>query len=737
MAAFIVISADNRLHYLVDGIEKCRPLNPNVFVEISTGKITKSETGYIYEYTIHGKEKTDGGAKSFSDLLSNQLAAFRLAFAIPRDELVNIFFLENPLTENELEESESWLEDFDKVYNKGLDTNFCLFRVVFTYNHEKPSDVSTQIDTNALKRLLDNHKNAVSFNQGVKPTFERYLFYLDNQKNDAAALCLRKDEHDLKMPRILIDFMMLVSNSSDKYNIIAAINPALVTTRCFSVGYAESMYYYPDVERYYIHADNRDIHYKFLNSDDEKSEEKDTKAMDVEKYPFGLRSRQNRLSEIYDDVPFTDNIANHSISADYEIDRCITSLHDLLIKEREKEKEDFRKSKEVISREENIKNYETQIASAKQRGEDEDYVKQLCTSKEKAAKELEQLIECFPECPIYIDREEVYNELLCVSDNEKDTLLISLSDRYNRLVNFAKTKKFCDFVREDEETSKRSEGNKTTGAIETGSPANNWGCLPSWLLFWKKKNQKQKDVKIIQTQAPNPNSVTKKTNSTAFDYIIRIKEQLDLKRTFVNFKNTVSAIEIIYKDEKKYCEDFKLTTHTNHYFPLINRNELTKKHAESSETRIQESINSWRLNANPRKPDLLHIIKEEAVKHTKYYYSFIDWDYPFSFIQEVSEGKNLPTICNELQKRAAPIVNYNLTSEIKENKVIRCLFSDRPHFKDEMDRIHPKLNNGNELSATMSTHIASKICMFQFLPMDEDVLHNLVDLRVQGEDDMT
>lgn len=28
-----------------------------------------------------------------------------------------------------------------------------------------------------------------------------------------------------------------------------------------------------------------------------------------------------------------------------------------------------------------------------------------------------------------------------------------------------------------------------------------------------------------------------------------------------------------------------------------------------------------------------------------------------------------------------------------------------------------------------STHIASKICMFQFLPMDEDVLENLVDLQ--------
>ena len=105
MAAFIVISADNRLHYLVDGIEKCRPLNPDVTAEISTGKISKTENGYVYNYTIHGEGSSDDKAKPFSELLSNQLAAFRLAFAIPHDELVNIFFLENPLTEEELEES--------------------------------------------------------------------------------------------------------------------------------------------------------------------------------------------------------------------------------------------------------------------------------------------------------------------------------------------------------------------------------------------------------------------------------------------------------------------------------------------------------------------------------------------------------------------------------------------------------------------------------------------------------
>ena len=220
MTAFIVISADNRLHYLVDGIEKCRPLNKNVSAEISTGKITKSDSGYVYEYKIHGDGCTGEGARSFSDLISNQLAAVRLAYSIPQDELVNIFFLENPLTEEDLEQSESWIEDFHAVYRagQGHDTNFCLFRIVFTYDLDKPSDVSTQIDVTALRRLLENHQKSISVNVGEVENsfFERYLFYIDNQKSDAAALCLRKSEHDLKMPRILIDFMLLAYSCSDE-----------------------------------------------------------------------------------------------------------------------------------------------------------------------------------------------------------------------------------------------------------------------------------------------------------------------------------------------------------------------------------------------------------------------------------------------------------------------------------------------------------------------------------------
>lgn len=161
MAAFIVISAENRLHYIVDGIEKSRPLNPGISAEISTGKILKADDGgYIYEYTIHGESTKSEKEKSLSSILSNQLAAFRLAYTIPENQLVNIFFLENPLTEKDLDESESWIDEFNKVYKAGTgnDTDFCVFRVVFTYDHNCPCDISSKVDRKVLKRLIDSHK---------------------------------------------------------------------------------------------------------------------------------------------------------------------------------------------------------------------------------------------------------------------------------------------------------------------------------------------------------------------------------------------------------------------------------------------------------------------------------------------------------------------------------------------------------------------------------------------------
>ncbi len=127
MAAFIVISSNNRLHYIVDGIEKCRPLNPSISVGISTGKIIKTDDrNFTYKYTA--QEDTGNEKSKFKDLVSNQLAALRVQHNVQKNDVVNIGFLENPMTQEEYNEDEEWINEFNEIYSrsKGNDIEFCL-----------------------------------------------------------------------------------------------------------------------------------------------------------------------------------------------------------------------------------------------------------------------------------------------------------------------------------------------------------------------------------------------------------------------------------------------------------------------------------------------------------------------------------------------------------------------------------------------------------------------------------
>lgn len=728
MAAFIVISADNRLHYLVDGIEKCRPLNPSVVTDISTGKILKSDNGsYIYKYKIHGEGSNDKEVQSLSELLSNQLAAFRLAHNIPIDQLVNIFYLENPLTESDHDETKSWIEEFNKVYDsgKGSDTAFCLYRIIFSYCHETPTDVCSQIDCQVLQSIIEQHRNNISDCE----KFPSYIFYVDNQKNDSAAICLSKEDHDLKMPRFLLDFMMLISNPNNSYNVLGAINGTTDNTKCFSVGYGESMYYFPDVVEYYAHADKRDLYYKYLYDEDETGQDRSKKAMDVDKRPFGLKKRLIRLKEIYGDVPFNERIELFDDTADSIIDKNIVLLKEYIEKEREQEFKDFLSSEDIKSRNESISKLEQDISELIQ-AEDESIESferrrsELIEKKETEEKELQRIKSEFePQCPTYIDRETIYKELCVITDDEEtQKKSVAYSDHYNKLIDFVSTTKFLQFLQEQEDE-------KEDATIPTVPSKNelehNSGCIGK-IMFWRKNAP---SVSIPPMIPPD----IEQTKSNVSDLIIEISEQRKLKNLYISFKSQVERIESVFETERSFCNNFKLKSHTNHYFPLICLKRLKEQQTQDYQSRITEIIECWRKEDAPTRASLDTIIEQKSSEHTCKY-SFIDWEAPFSFIESLPI-EVLSHICNKLQNKAAPFVNYNLTQGLNVNLITKAIFSDRPNFLDEFSRMRPKIENGNNISAYVSAHIASKICFMEFLPMDNEVIDNLVDLQENNGSD--
>ena len=332
---------------------------------------------------------------------------------------------------------------------------------------------------------------------------------------------------------------------------------------------------------------------------------------------------------------------------------------------------------------------------------------------------LEGLISSFePECPKYIDRDSIYT-YLCVTDDDKEEKYANVSAEYKKLVHFSKSQKFLKFV-ETKITYKPVLPTGNSKEPEKREPGP--GCLSRLLPFLQKKKKPQCDDAKAPIGDPHPD--------TAIDCIIRIKEQLDLKSAYATFKSDVDTIERRYSTEKEECDNFKLTDHTNHYFHLMNIAKLKESQSSNITARLENVISDWKTEYDePSKSTLVSLLQKESAKYTSQNFSFIDWEHPFPFIENISNNDDMAHICNELQKKAAPFVNYNLDSDLKENTVNRFLFSDRPTFEDEYLKIRPKLQYGNEISASRSVHIASKLLMLQILPLDQNMLDHLVDLQ--------
>lgn len=693
MAEFIVISTNSRLHYLVDDMQKCRPLNPSVSCGISTGKISQTESGhYTYGYSIHGEKARDNQkAEDLSSLIANQLAEFRLRYSCSAERMVNIFLLENPLNEHEYEDLLEWQYELETLYNhgRGSDTSFCVFHVLFTYDLNAPSDVNSKISNSILQEILNKHRECTG---GNVASFSQYVFYIDNQKRDAAALCLDKRDHDLKMPRFLLDFMMLASNVDDSYGVLNSIKSPSTSSRCFAVGYAESMYYYPDVERYFCLADMRDLHSYLLSTEDETNSLTESQAMDVERYPLGLQQRLQRLQPKYEEVPFTEDIENYPSSVDKTIDDCLVELHDSINEKREEER----------------KLYEAEMS-----GETDE-------------EERERLIKAFePRCPEYVDRCMVYQESQ-YSDSEGEDINKQVG-RYHQLLDFVSSKDFAKYIK-SKEANKVSEADgdeqEVVEPIDQEQPqSQRKGCL-GFLFFWKKQpeNPAEPDETESNTSAASP------VQRTLTETVQELCKQLKLKRQYAAFKADVKRIESSLEKEDKDCEEFELTTHANHYYPLIDIEALKEHHRQTAHARHEGVLKKWQSSSPRNLSQLLTLTEKAAKDYAQKNLAFIKWDAPSPIVARV-DNDTLPAICNELQKKSAPFVNYNVESEEKEDKIVCALYSDRDDFHSEIEGVKKHVVNGNAIASYHSTHIASKICMMQFLPMDDDILENLVDLH--------
>lgn len=717
MSAFIVISVKDSLNWIVDGIKDCRPHNPEVVTYLSTGKIKKEgDDKYLYEYTAFSKHTGDGNSDNTlsrtvesdipRNLFTNQIAQF-LNVCENEGEQINIFLVDNPITDDDFEQS-SWLVDeIRAVYESHKATNFQLVRVLFSYEIDKPTDVNRQASKMILKQLT-------KINQDDSDDFLTRILYIDNQNRSGAAMCLNKQEHDIMIPRMLCDLMMLLSNKDDSYNVSAAISGQ---TRMFAVGYSECMYYHDDVFRYYELAGRRDLlKYMLETINDEES-------LDFNRYPVGLENRLMRLDSLYSEVPFKVDISTYPQSIDKAIDDIIVSFRDDIISIRQvalakatvKDAEETKsklighlKVNDLVPEDISDEELEERYLSIAEEAQVDIGSFTVTTAVEQAQKE-------YPE---YIDRHQIYEEYLVEDEEGEEFEGIDLEANilaYNRLIKFIQTGLFKKHVRAQCEIKDKEPDFIPVDSEEKAKKP----CFLKRLFFRKKVSE---STAITGVQEPEA-QITRDWHSLR-NTISSISEMYSKRRDYYRLKEKVNSMRGEVANLNDEIHNFRLTVHCSSVDNLIDLDKLKEFHQSGRDSRLTKIVEQWnRLDEESKTYDAFFEELKEKTKWEVSDFYYINWSDPFDFIKDI----DLPKVCEALKRRSQPFVNTYTLGANAENLTSYIFYTDNERWQEDLSQKRVHLKDDNKVLSTFSHHICSKICMFQFLQMSHELIEGLVD----------
>lgn len=673
MSAFLVISTSDKLNWIVDGIEKCRPLNPNVETFIGTGKLEHRAKGLYYVHNYTANDDTNNCEEEVSDLqclIANQFAHFRSASGV-RDNL-QIFILDNPIDEKSLEYSQKIYNQIDNVINQEYENDCSLTRILFSYDVSRPCDVCSQVNSHILQSNIADAADKV-YTQ---------ICYIDNQNRVGAAMALSPDKHNLMLPRMLCDFMMLMSSENTQYNIRNAANN---DTKIFSLGYAECMYYYEDIQRYFETAYQYGIRLRILNENNV-----DEDFLDYNKYPLGITERVQRLHPIYCDVPFDCKITDFPESIDKSIDDIIVELHDDIIAIKEKAlKEAQQKDEDAAQRQREETGDESIIVTIEQNKVQQDY-------------------------PDYIDRQSIYSiwilERMPNETFEGNSYCQKAKEEYLHLIKFIQTPLFRKFINSSDNANTTT--NSATPDNTIPQSESRKGCNIFARIF-----RKNKAVENIVQPSNKENCGEKSLIEKVFSIadLLRQKEQYKALCAFED------SLKQAVKQKQKEMDDFMLTSHCASYSSLIDVDKLKQYQRTTAQKHFDTIILSWKNREERNLKTLYDETEQECTKELSQF-KYINWNAPAPFIEK---DIDIADITTHLVEKSIPWVNSLVIRSEKENSTTYTFYTDYEKWKQLIEDKQIELPSNTTLE--LSSHISSKIVIFQILQWDEHIKKGLTD----------
>lgn len=696
--SFIVISANKRLNYLVDSINECCSLN-NTHINISTATI--SDNWYHYKLP-NSSDKGNTDPKSLQNLLANQIARFRNVYNLNDSDYINIFLLENPQTESDVDIEKYWIECFNTIYNNGTITKFNLFRIILSYNVEDPGDVAFKIDSQILKQIINEHKEQALQSQH----FNQYMLYIDNQTIGNAATFLDKKDHELCISRFLLDFMSFVSAGEINLTDLA------LPYNLLSAGFAEYMYYYPDIKDFFLANYKRELYKLLFEGTFTSAAISENPEFNIDINPTELKKRSELYKQNFGNVPFDEDINLYPSNVDYDIDCKIrqikTHLEKLLAEKRDK----YLGSQEIIDINHEINSLQNSLLTP---GNVSSKIKEDIKSLEKKRSELIK-----KNCPEYIDRIEIYTQLLQKQRNNnfnKDSFISDKKEQYKRLLDYICSTEFNGQI--------TAINNK-----QAQKPEKKKECFLKrfWNWLFPNKNDDEEES-TIQHHTANYNDIQ--------SAILKI---LNLKEEYRTFANRISELERKFKDLQDYVKSFKLTEHSHSVSSIIDINKLKKAFCDTN--KVHDIIQNY-LQKNEKKRILSDLVADIEIcsDEKSRQYMTLYWTSINEFVADnVRDTYNLSFVINQLLKKSSPFVNYNYTENIANNDRNIFIFSDisddsgNLSILDFYNICKNDITKGSSISPKKTEYATYKICMMQIIPFTDDIINNLTDLQEYSEE---
>lgn len=696
MSAFLVISTTEKLNWIVDGIIECRPQNPTVSTYIGTGKLEKrkDETYYIHNYSAKdGVNKDEEQATDLQELIANQFAHFRKESGVTDN--LQIFLLDNPIDQESLAYSQKIYDAIDNyVISQHFENNCSLTRILFSYDVSQPCNVCSQVVPDIIRSII----------QTAADKERIHICYIDNQDRNGAAMALSSEEHNLMLPRMLCDFMMLMSSSNSQYNIRNAVHN---DTRIFSLGYGEYMYYFPDVKRYFWYAYQHDIRRYMLTH-----VKPDIDSLDYDKYPIGIAERVERLKPIYLDVPFDEKITDYPQSIDKQIDDIIIGLRDSIVSIKEQAMEDAKK-----------KDAETTAKKRKEmleNGETDEKDVEVTTEQDKVEKKY----------PDYIDRNSIYRlcctELLPDETIEDNATCAEACDDYMRLIRFLQEKEFKRFVNVEATTIDSANENLNALSDSMQSQEERKGCNIFARWFGKDKSIGQSIPAVSDSTEQEQKESTIQSSLEQVLSITDLLKQKEQYRSLCAFEESLQ--KEVEQQEKNMC-DFRLTSHCASYGSLIDVEKLKEYQSQTSAVHIDAIIKQWEsLEAKKRNLSALKGETKAECDRELADFTYIHWDSPAPFVKK---DIDIEAVCTDLKDRSIPWVNSLVIRADQENNTTFTFYTDCEQWYQAVDNKQVELPYGTTME--QSTHISSKMAIFQILQWDEHIIEGLTDAHTAEE----